>query len=87
MAFYFDCLAEESWLVHLSHPPTGGYPDYRLLVGHHLKFTLAACDLGAQQVSRNYTAVSSSSLCGAILCTFDFSVISDRRALCGVVLP
>lgn len=33
MAFYFDFQVEESQLVHLSHPPAGGFPDYSLPVG------------------------------------------------------
>lgn len=47
---------------------------------HFLKFNLAACALGTQWVSLNFTAVSFHSLCDTFLSTFDSSVISSNCA-------
>lgn len=53
---------------------------------HFLKFNLAACALGAQWVSLNFTAVSFHSLCDTFLSTFDSSVISSNCAFFSEVL-
>lgn len=47
---------------------------------HLFKFNLAACALGTQWVSLNFTAVSFHSLCDTFLSTFDSSVISSNCA-------
>lgn len=75
---------EESQLVHLSHPPTGGCPDYSLLVGtiyNSLWLPMTSVPSRLHEITQQRALL----LCGTILCTLDSQSTLDNHALCGVV--